>query len=422
VATRSLPAPKTDGETDSGITWPPVEKLELVWFEKSAPPEDVAKNFQLVPLNEIGGRSGLHSEPPPAPVEPADTSEAKPLQSWTPATPVALAAPPVTAVERPAIEQFRFAPPDPAVVRESSAQWFFTGTLAGCAVALFLVMVVFWWRSSAAPVQTTQAPAAVVAESHASPSPPPQPAVVRRPETTPAKQSAAQAPTPKVHNQQTRAVPAKSAVAARQPAKGRVKTKVTVRRSAPAGRPAPSARPAETVKPKPSVEAAPPAPEAALTAVTPQPLAPQPPVVGAPVPIEERPARPAPRAVTSAPAAAAAAPVVVPPSDEQRIRAVLRSYQAAFEQFDPDAVQAVWPSVDAKALGRAFDGLSSQSIVFDRCDVNVAAATARAACHGGVEYVKRVGGGGTQSARRQWIFDLQKSADGAWRIQSLSSR
>ena len=35
VATRSLPAPNTDGETDSGITWPPVEKLELVWFEKS---------------------------------------------------------------------------------------------------------------------------------------------------------------------------------------------------------------------------------------------------------------------------------------------------------------------------------------------------------------------------------------------------
>ena len=101
---------------------------------------------------------------------------------------------------------------------------------------------------------------------------------------------------------------------------------------------------------------------------------------------------------------------------------MLRSYQAAFEQFDPGAVQAVWPSVDTKALGRAFDGLSSQSIVFDRCDVSVASATARAACHGGVEYVKRVGGGGTQSARREWVFDLQKSTDGAWRIQSLSSR
>jgi len=144
--------------------------------------------------------------------------------------------------------------------------------------------------------------------------------------------------------------------------------------------------------------------------------------VGAPVSIEERPARPAPRTVTSAPAAAPAAAAAVPPSDEQRIRAVLRSYQRGFEQFDPDAVHAVWPSVDTKALGRAFGGLSSQSIVFDRCDVTVASATARAACNGGVEYVKRVGGGGTQSARREWVFDLQKSTDGAWRIQSLSSR
>ncbi len=131
VATRSLPAPDTDGETDSGITWPPVEKLELVWFEKSPPPEDVAENFHLVPLNEIGARPGVPAAPP-APVEPARAPEAEPLESWTPATPVALVAPPVTAVERlPAIDQFRFAPPDPVVTRQSVAQWFFTGTLAG---------------------------------------------------------------------------------------------------------------------------------------------------------------------------------------------------------------------------------------------------------------------------------------------------
>jgi hypothetical protein len=108
-------------------------------------------------------------------------------------------------------------------------------------------------------------------------------------------------------------------------------------------------------------------------------------------------------------------------SDEQRIRSVLRHYQSAFEQFDPNAVQAVWPSVDTRALSRAFDGLSSQNIVFDRCDVSVTAGTARAACNGGVQYVKRVGGGGTQSAKRQWVFDLQKSPDGGWLIRSLSS-
>ena len=427
VATRSLPVPNTDSETDSGITWPPVEKLELVWFEKSPPPEEVVENFRIVPLNDISARPALPAAQP-APVERARAPEPKPLESWTPATPRwRLAAPPVTTVERlPAIDQFRFAPPDPVVTRQSGAQWFFTGALAGCAVGLLLVMAVLWWRWSPAPLQTTQAPAAVVADAQASP--PARPDVVERPPTIPAKPSTAPEPTPRVRDQQARAaVPAKSA-AAHRPAKVPVQ-KATVKKTAAADRPAAHARPAETVKPKPSVAVVPPTREAALSAVTPPPpsaVTPQPfppqPTVGAPVPIAEGSARPAARAATTAPAATPAAPAVVPPSDEQRIRTVLRSYQSAFEQFDPDAVHAVWPSVDTKALGRAFGGLSSQSIVFDRCDVTVASATARAACHGGVEYVKKVGGGGTQSAKREWVFDLQKSTDGAWRIQSLSSR
>ena len=403
MATRSLPAPNTDGETDSGITWPPVEKLELVWFEKSPPPEGVAENFHLVSLNDIGARPGLPAEPP-APVEPARAPEAEPLESWAPATPVAIAAAPVRAVERsPAIEQFTYAAPYPVIVRVNVAQWAYTGALAVCAVGLALVLVVMWWRWSATPgqiatpVQMTQAPAATIADSQVSPPAPP--AVVRRPGSKAARP--APAASAKVRD---RHAPPAVAAKPRPPA------------------PAPPAKAAVLKPPKPPAptRVAPP-PETALASLTPQPLTPQT-AVGTAIAIEEQPSRSAARARPTAPANAPAAPTVAPPSDEQRIRAVLRSYQAAFEQFDPGAVQAVWPSVDTKALGRAFDGLSSQSIVFDRCDVSVAAATARAACHGGVEYVKRVGGGGTQSARRQWTFDLQKSADGAWRIQSLASR
>jgi hypothetical protein len=407
VATRPLPAPNTDdGETDSGIPWPPVEQFELVWLENSPPPEGVAGNFRVVTLNEIGARPGILPKPP-AP-EPAETPEAEALESRAPVSPAALVAAPVSAIERfPAIDRSRFAPPDPDVNQVSVALWALTGALAAlCAVGLLLLIVVAWWRWSAAPVEMAQAPAPAVADSQ--PPSPALPAVIPQPGSTPERPSTAPTPTPTVRDRQARAAGrAKSAnVAARQSAK------VPVQKHASA-RPAAPARHAETAKRKPSVEAAAPAPEAALTAVKPQPSAPQP-TVGAQVP--------AARAATNAPAAAPAAPVVVPPSDEQRIREVLRSYRAAFEQFDPDALRAVWPSVDTKALGRAFDGLSSQSIVFDRCDVTVAAATARAACHGGVEYVKRVGGSGTQSARRQWDFDLQKSGDGAWRIQSLTSR
>jgi hypothetical protein len=393
VATRSLPAPSTDGETDSGITWPPVEKLELVWFEKSPPPEGVAENFHLVPLNEIGARPGVVAEPPES-AEPAQAPETEALESWAPATPLAVAAAPVTAVERfTPIDQFRFAAPDP-VIRVNVAQWAYTGALAVCAVGLLVVLVVMWWRWSPTPVQVTQAPAPAVAESQVPPPAPP--AVVQRRGSKAVKPAPAASSTIRDRH-------APPAVGAKSP-----------QRVAPA----PAAKAAVTKPPKaPAPTPVAPPPETALAALTPQTP------VGTAIAIEEQPSRPAPRARSNAPANAPAAPAVVaPPSDEQRIRAVLRSYQSAFQQFDPGAVQAVWPSVDTKALGRAFDGLSSQSIVFDRCDVSVAAATARAACHGGVEYVKRVGGGGTQSARRQWIFDLQKSADGAWRIQSLASR
>jgi hypothetical protein len=167
------------------------------------------------------------------------------------------------------------------------------------------------------------------------------------------------------------------------------------------------ARATESATPKPPINAAPPVAQTASATVTPQPFTPQ--TVTAPVRIEQ-------------PLTGAAAPVTpaVAPSDEERIRAMLGTYQAAYEQLDPHAVQAVWPSVDTRALTRAFNALSSQSIVFDRCDVTVAAATATADCNGFMEYVTRVGGG-TQSAWRQWVFDLQKPANGGWQIKSVTS-
>lgn len=422
LATRSLPPSNADGESDSGITWPPVEKLELVWFEKSAPPEDVAENFRLVPLNDLSARPGVPAEPPAA-VEPAEAPEAEPIdaepiepfESWAPGTSVTLVAAPVTAVERsPAIDQFRFAPPDPVVARVPVAQWALTGALAVCAMGLLLATVGVWWRWSAGPVQMTQAPAAAAVDTPVAR--PAKPAVASSAPVRPAPAAPLTVP-----DQQT---PPTAAATSQPPAPepaARIAAKAETtpdRPVAPVIAPEPARKPAKPPAPPPVA----PPPETALASVTPQPLTPQT-TLGAPIAIEEPPPRPASRARPSAPTnAPVASAVVSPPSDEQRIRAVLHSYQAAFAQLDQDAVQAVWPSVDAKALGRAFDGLSSQSIVFDRCDVSVAAAAARAACHGDVEYVKRVGGGGTQSARRQWIFDLQKSSDGAWRIQSLTSR
>jgi len=228
--------------------------------------------------------------------------------------------------------------------------------------------------------------------------------------------------TPDIRAQQALAVDTKSPLAARKPAKARVerKAKAPIQKDARDKRPAAHSRAAGSGTPKPSIETARPSPEGASAAVTPQPFT-RPTTVAPPVQIEQPPAGPAARATAGVPAAAPAAPTVVSRSDEQRILGVLGDYRAAYEQLNPQAVETVWPSVDTRALARAFNGLSSQSIGFDRCNVSVAAATARAACQGDVEYVKRVGGR-TQSARREWVFDLQKSEDGAWRIKSLTAR
>ena len=64
------------------------------------------------------------------------------------------------------------------------------------------------------------------------------------------------------------------------------------------------------------------------------------------------------------------------------VRAVLNKYAAAYSHLDAAAAQAVWPAVNRPALSRAFEGLASQRVSLERCDIDVNAATARATCAG----------------------------------------
>ena len=101
--------------------------------------------------------------------------------------------------------------------------------------------------------------------------------------------------------------------------------------------------------------------------------------------------------------------------EDQRVQAALRRYEAAYTRLDARAAQAVWPSVDARALARAFDGLDSQSLQFDRCDLDVQGATARANCTGRATYVRRVGNKAPRTEARGWNFTLRKVGD-EWQI------
>ena len=99
-----------------------------------------------------------------------------------------------------------------------------------------------------------------------------------------------------------------------------------------------------------------------------------------------------------------------------RVRRALRAYQSAYETLDARAAAAVYPAVDERALARAFAGLNSQKLEFERCEVTTQAdGRARASCTGRAAYVPRVGNQTPRVEQRRWNFVLEANGD-AWRI------
>ena len=95
----------------------------------------------------------------------------------------------------------------------------------------------------------------------------------------------------------------------------------------------------------------------------------------------------------------------------------LTRFRTAYSQLDARAARDVWPSVDARALERAFQSLKSQELRFDRCSMTVTGARAQAACKGRAIYVPRIGDQSPRFTAREWTFELRK-ADERWTIAS----
>ena len=109
------------------------------------------------------------------------------------------------------------------------------------------------------------------------------------------------------------------------------------------------------------------------------------------------------------------------PSDADNIGRVLARYRAAFNVLDSGAAKAVWPSVDSRALGRAFDRLEAQNLEFNSCDMSVAGSNASVSCNGTARYVPKVGHRDSVVESRQWKFALKKSGD-EWIIDQVEAR
>jgi len=102
------------------------------------------------------------------------------------------------------------------------------------------------------------------------------------------------------------------------------------------------------------------------------------------------------------------------------IRTALSRYESAYNRLDVEAVRTIWPSLDERALSRAFDSLTAQRVSLQNCNFDVKGNSARASCSGNASWTPKVGGG-ERSAARNWTFDLSES-NGAWRITRVMAR
>jgi hypothetical protein len=107
-------------------------------------------------------------------------------------------------------------------------------------------------------------------------------------------------------------------------------------------------------------------------------------------------------------------------AEENAVRRTLHSYEAAYEGLNVAATAAVWPSVDRRALSRAFDTLKSQGLDFQSCAISVADSRATANCRGTLQFVRKVGNSEPLIADQQWVFKMRRlGAD--WKIDEVSA-
>jgi hypothetical protein len=117
----------------------------------------------------------------------------------------------------------------------------------------------------------------------------------------------------------------------------------------------------------------------------------------------------------------AAMKVVAGPDERTRVADVLQRYARAYGELDVRAAREVWPGVDQRALTRAFDGLSSQSVSFDDCQIDVQGSTANASCRGQASYIGKVGRSVPRIEARTWRFELRRDGE-AWKIENAEAR
>jgi hypothetical protein len=174
--------------------------------------------------------------------------------------------------------------------------------------------------------------------------------------------------------------------------------------------PAPAVAASNPSPAPPSVSSVP-----ALPAVS---SAPTVPAVSSAVPVSIPSPAPPPPAPVSAPSATPAAGLT---AETRAVALALDRYQDAFSALDVNAAHAVWPSVDVRALAKAFGQLEEQTFDLEGCNITVAGAQAEADCAGNARYVRKVGNRALRVEPRRWQFKLRQTND-QWVIDTVDAR
>ena len=107
-------------------------------------------------------------------------------------------------------------------------------------------------------------------------------------------------------------------------------------------------------------------------------------------------------------------------AEEYAVRRTLHSYEKAYEDLDVAATAAVWPSVDRRALARAFDTLKSQGLDFKSCAITVRTRRATARCRGTLQFVRKVGNSMPLTAEQEWVFKMRRLG-AEWKIDEVAA-
>jgi hypothetical protein len=104
--------------------------------------------------------------------------------------------------------------------------------------------------------------------------------------------------------------------------------------------------------------------------------------------------------------------------EQSAVLQTVKEYTQAYSAMDVVATAAVWPSVNRRALARAYSTLKSQELDLEDCKVAITDTSATTRCRGTVEYVRKIGNPTPRTGYQDVVFRMRKLG-GDWFIDDV---